>query len=241
MEEIEKFFLDEMKVSKPSKVSKFFFYNLAAREFYTYKFYKKSLEYYELAIAMDVKEDKTEAFINLMAIEHARDRKITQATFDRVMKHFKSSGKIKDGGIAHYMEFISNSFFSEKPTEEFQGFYGQFSKDKSIKKYITNKEYKKALSLINSQSIDSSDIVNRVQYDLLRSLVLGKSKIKLSCKDTLDKYPHSFSWSMGVCRTLVKYQKGRTPSSRDVSKIKSSLEKQSESRLYFVKALEDLK
>ncbi|OUR99915.1 hypothetical protein A9Q84_02475 [Halobacteriovorax marinus] len=240
-EQIERFFLDEMKVSKPTDTSKFYFYNLAAREFYSYKFYDKSLEYYELAIAMKVSEDKTEAFINLMAIEHAKKREITKKTYERVMKYLKGSGKIKEAGISRYMNFISESFFSDKPAKDFRGFFGQYSKDKSIKSYIKNKEYKKALSLINDKSVYDSDIVNRVQFDLLRSLVLGKAKFKLSCKSTLDKFPNSFAWSMKVCRTLVNYQKGRTPSSKDVSKIKSSLKKQSESRLYFAVAVEDLK
>ncbi len=241
IKDVEKIFLDEIKNEKSSDEDKFLLFNLAGRELYNYKYFDKSKEYYEKAIGLRTSQDSTEAYINLMAIEHAKSKEISKRTYDRAMDYFKKSKKISDDGIKRYMEFIYSNFIDKNGSKKFEGFYGEFSKQNSIKKLIEEKKYKEALSLINTKNIEERDFVTKIRYDLLRSIVLGKKNLSLSCKSKLDKYPDSIAWTIEACKTLVSYQKGKTPSKADFKRIVESAKEQRSSSQYLVQIFGDLK
>ncbi|WP_127717378.1 hypothetical protein [Halobacteriovorax sp. HLS] len=243
IEQIEQIFTTELKNAKKSKTETFQIYNLVARELYNYNYFEKSKEYYEKAIKLNVSNaDLTEAYINLMAIDHALDKKVSKSSYDKTMAYFKKSGKIKDAGIERYMKFIESNFINKTSSMNYEGFYGQYSKDTSIKSLVEKKSYKEALSLINGSNIETRDINTKIKYDILRGLVIGKKKFPLACEEVLNKYPNSFSWRMKTCKVLIQYQNKKVPSKDDIAGILSSLKKdRSESMVYLVNALEDLK
>ncbi len=238
---VEKIFLEEIKKKNSSDEDKFLLYNLAGRELYNYKFYDKSLEYYEKALKLNVTSDKTEAYINLLAIEYASSKSISKKTYNRALDYFTKTKKIEDVGIKKYMNFINTSFFSEGGTKDYQGFYGEFTKQSSIKRLIADKKYKEALSLINSKSVEDRDLSTKLQYDFLRSAVMGSQKLDLACKSKVDAYPNSIAWSIEACKALIKYQGGKKLSKNDILNVEKAVKDQESSRLYLVKILGDLK
>lgn len=56
---------------------------LAGREFYQYRFYDKSKKYYQKAMAVETKENKSEAYVNLIAIALVnKDKKEIKKSFE---------------------------------------------------------------------------------------------------------------------------------------------------------------
>ncbi|WP_157868276.1 tetratricopeptide repeat protein [Halobacteriovorax marinus] len=241
LETIEKMFLEEIQKAQSNDKDKYFLYSLAARELYAHKYYDKAVEYYEKAKGLKVSEDKTEVYVNLMAIDFAKSKSISKSRYDEAMKYFKDSKKIENKEIARYMNFINESFFQKDGAKSFKGFYGEFTKQKSIQALIEGKEYVKALSLMNPKGIEERDLVTRVKYDLLRSLTLGKKKFNLACNSSLEKYPNSVAWTISVCKGLKKYQSGVTPTKKDIESVERAAKKQKSSSFYIAKAFGDLK
>lgn len=241
VEEVEKVLLAEIKKKNSSEKDKFLLYNLAARELYNYKFYDRATHYYKKVLTLNVTDDKREAYVNLMAIEFAKDKNISKSTYTEALKYFEKTKKINEPELKRYMDFINENFFSKNPSKEFRGFYGEFSKQRSLKKLIEKKSYKEALSLMNTNNIDDRDLVTKIKYDLLRSLSFGKKKLKLSCESSLKKYPHSIAWTMEICRGLVKYQKGTSPSKKDIERVEESAREQKSSSQYLASAFGELK
>jgi tetratricopeptide (TPR) repeat protein len=238
---IENEFLKNLDSKSLSKSERFQYYNLAARELYNFNFYKKSSEYYKKAIALNTKEDLTEAYINLMAIDHATLGKVKEETYKKALNYFKSSKKINETGIKKYMGFIESNFINKSSKKEFKGFYGQYSIDTNVKDLIKNKNYKKALSFYNDKNMVSNDINTRLTYDILRSLVYGKNKSYLYCARGIENQS-KFSWITMSCRVLLNYQKGRKPSSKELGSIKKSMElSDSMNKYYLISTLGELK
>lgn len=238
---IEKLFLDEIQAQKSSDEDKFLLYNLAGRELYNYKHYEKSKEYYEKSAAIKTSKDKTEVYINLMAIEYAQEKTISESSFRNAMDYFKSSNKIKEDGIKQYMDFIRSNFIDDSGSKVYKGFFGEFSKQKSITKLIEEKKYKEALSIINSSNMDERDLGTQVLYDLLRSIVLGKGNTTLFCKKKLNDFPNSIAWTIEACKVLSKYIDGKLPTKKDIEAVSRAVKEQQSSRQYLVSAFGDLK
>lgn len=239
--QVEKIFLEEIKKNNSSDEDKFLLYNLAGRELYNYKYYKKSSEYYKKAIKLNVTSDKTEAYINLLAIEYSSSKTIKKETYDIAMEYFTKSNKIKDEGIKSYMNFLNSSFFSKGATKDYKGFYGEFAKQSSIKSLISDKKYKEALSLINSKGIEDRDLSTKLRYDLLRSVVMGGKNLELTCKEKVDAYPHSIAWTIEGCKILLKYQSGKKVTKNDIKKFERAAKEQESSSLYLINVFGDLK
>lgn len=239
--EVEKIFIEEIKKQNSSDKDKFLLYNLAGRELYNYKFYEKSKEYFEKAIELDVPSDKTEAHINLIAIDYARSKTVSKKSYDRAVDYFTKSKKINDEGIKEYLSFINMSFFKKSGVKNYKGFYGEFTKQSSIKNLIQHEKYKEALSLMNPQSVKDRDLATKLRYDFLRSAVLGSKKLELTCKEKVDAYPHSIAWSIEACKALVKYQSGEKLTRKDIQNVEKSAKEQESSSLYLIKKFGDLK
>lgn len=238
---IEQQFLKNIKEHSVSKVDQFHLYNLAGRELYAYDFYKESKKYYEKAISLKTKEDHSEIYINLIAIDHATLGKVEKGSYERAMKYFKESGNIKKQSISRYMKFINSSFIDKSAPKEFKGYFGQYAIDISLKDLIISKKYKKALSLLNEKNMVGRDINTQLTYDILKALNFPKNKSKPFCSYDIEN-DSPFSWITKTCKSLLKYQEGSRPSASAIKSIKVSMKKtNNENRLYLVNALGDLK
>ena len=58
----------KLKSNQLDHSKKFLIYMLAGRELYQYRFYDKAKKYYQSALQLDVPDNKSESYINLMAI-----------------------------------------------------------------------------------------------------------------------------------------------------------------------------
>ena len=104
----------ELKSSKLDNKKKLIATLLAGREFYQYRFYDKSKKYYHLAIAIDTKENKSEAYINLIAIALlSKDKKDIQKSHDGAKKYFNDNKKYNSEEIGYYLSSIEG-FISGK-------------------------------------------------------------------------------------------------------------------------------
>jgi hypothetical protein len=197
----------ELQSSKLDNKKKLIATILAGREFYQYRYYDKSKKYYQAAIAIDTKENKSEAYINLMAIALVnKDKKDIQTAYDSAKKYFSDNKKYKSQEIGYYLSSIEG-FLSGKNKDHVKGFYGRFVEDANLADLVKNKKYSEALSVLNPESLDPNGMnsLEFITYDVLNVNVHKKNVKKLYCAEEFKKYPDAYTYSILVCGLLNDY------------------------------------
>lgn len=181
-------------------------YLLAGREFYQYRYYDKAKKYYQNALKIETKENKSEAYINLMAIAlKEKDKNSLQEIFKSSETYFKENPSLYTKEIKYYMESIA-SYLSGKKNEEIKGFYAHFLNEENLTSLIKNKEYQKALSSLNPQALENSDNSSEaIIYDALNVSVHKKNVKNLFCEKELKQYPDAYTYTVLICGLLNDY------------------------------------
>lgn len=215
LKKIEERVQDELKGTNLSTEKKFFLNLLAGRELYQYRFFDKASQYYRNAIAMNIDENKTEAYINLMAIAIDKgDKEKVRALYKETLDYFTRNSQFKTKEIDYYLSTIENYLpgkSSEKNPPKVEGFYGRFAHEENLINLIKEKNYEKAFSLLNPDGVArSTSDFNITVYDALNVVLKRKNAGQLYCSKQYKQYPNSFAMSTIVCSLLTDYmEKGK--------------------------------
>lgn len=215
---------------------------LAGREFYQYRFFDKSKKYYQAAKSVDTNENKTEAYINLMAISLvSKDKKELKEAYDEAVKYFKENSKYNSDDIKYYMTSIE-SYLSGKNTNAVKGFYGQFVKEENLVDLVKAKKYAEAMSILNPEKIGEGDITLEVIiYDTLNVALNKKNVKKLFCERELIKYPNAYSYSTLTCGLLSDYLKTSKFNSERLKRAESYFSEIDSGKSYLLEAVKGIK
>jgi hypothetical protein len=209
MKQIEERVQKELASKNLDQKKKFYLNLLAGRELYQYRFYDKAKIYYQNAIKMNIKEDKTEAFINLIAIAIIKkDKPKVQLAYDQAKNYFIEYPKFKNQEIDYYLKSIDKylPFKNEIDPKEITGFYGRFAHEENLINLLKNKEYQKAFSNLNPNAmINAEDDFNITVFDSLNVLLNKKSVNALFCNKQFKKYPTSYAYNIIICGLLNDY------------------------------------
>lgn len=197
----------ELKSSKLDNKKRLIATTLAGREFYQYRFFDKSKKYYQSAINIDTKENKSEAYINLIAIALvSKNKKDIQKYYESAQEYFRENKKFKSQEIGYYLSSIEG-YLSGKNKENVKGFYGRFVEDANLADLVKNKKYTEALSVLNPESLDPNGMnsLEFITYDALNVNVNKKNVKSLYCSEMFKKYPDAYTYSSLICGLLNDY------------------------------------
>lgn len=214
LKKIEERVQEELKGKNLSAEKKFFLNILAGREFYQYRFFDKSAQYYRNAIAMNVNENKSEAYINLVAIAIDKgDKEKVRALAGEMKTYFSAHPQFKTSDIDYYMNTLENYLpgTEGKTPPKVEGFYGRFAQEENLINLIKAKQYEKAFSLLNPEAVArSTSDFNRTAFDALNVVLKKKNAGPLHCSKQYKEYPDSFAMSTIICSLLTDYlEKGK--------------------------------
>ena len=68
---------------------------------------------------------------------------------------------------------------------------------------IERGQFREALLDFNPQGLTDVDLPYKVVYDLLNVLVNKRKVKKIFCRDSYNKYPHSYSYTIKICGILI--------------------------------------
>lgn len=231
--------LEELKKHKDKDPQKeFLLYMIAGRELSAYGQEERARRYYLKAFAHPSKSDKTEAVIQLVALNRENKKELIKAV-DRAHKWFRKHPDKNKPELKRWLEMMEGYAQGKTPYLE-QGYYTFWAVDARINELMKEGKAEEAYQLLGPVDLNSADINQRVRQDLLASVSLGKKvSPPLSCLPTLEKYPNSTTWSMRVCRFLDDWKNEKKPR-ETVKSIKDQLENENPERLHWIKLLERL-
>ena len=202
------------KLSDPklSNKQKFYVYLRVGRELYQYRYFDKSKKYYQEAIKINIDENKSEAYINIITIDVLKkDKTLTKSDYDLAKMYFDSHPNYKNKEIDYYFKTIdlylpSTGKVSDK--DLVIGFFGTFSSEENLINLLKKKDYDQAFSMISPKNLDeSSNDFNIIVYDLLNVFHNKKNVKKLFCDKQFNQYPNSFAYSTILCGMMNDYLK----------------------------------
>lgn len=239
-EQVEK----ELNNPKNDSAKKFQLNMLTAREAYQFRFYDKSFHYYSNAIAMDVDADKTEAYINRIAISIlANDKKRITENYDDAKKYFSKNQKYKTQSVDYYLATIEKSLsldpsIGPRPV----GYLGAYAQDENFTNLLKNKQYQKAFSLIDSEKIKKSKSTLQVtSFDTLNVLLNKKNVKELYCNKDFKKFPDDYSYGILVCRLLNDYLKDGKFSAKNMKRAETYFKAEDPGKQYLLDMIKEIK
>lgn len=215
---------------------------LAGREFYQYRFFDKSKKYYLSATNIDTSENKTEAYINLMAIALiSKDKKELKNSYNEATKYFNNNPNYNSEDIKYYLTSIE-SYLSGKNTNAVTGFYGQFVKEENLVDLVKAKKYAEALSMLNPEKIGEGDItIEVIIYDSL-NVALNKKNVKtLFCEKEFKKYPNAYTYSTLTCGLLSDYLKKSKFDPERLKRAESYFAEMDSEKSYLLEVVKEIK
>ncbi len=201
---------EELKKKDISDDKKLLIQITAAKEAFQFHFYDVADRYYQMAIDNKSNENKTEAYINRLAIS-IKDRKQDKikVQFNELKTYLTKNPNYKTKEIEYYIKTLDAAFSHNESPENIPGFYGMYATEAQFKNLIADKKYEKALAFVNPNGLTkSSDSFNIISYDILNVLVNKKNVKNLYCSDELKKYPDAYAYSTLLCHLLSDYMKG---------------------------------
>jgi tetratricopeptide (TPR) repeat protein len=226
----------EIKTQKKSEEDKYYIYALFARELLGLKEYKLAKKYYSKALESGENAeilDMSEIHYNMLYIRYMEgaDKEELKSLLSIVKRVTpEQSNRQVKMALSHWDKIINGSDKLDK--DLLNGFYGFNYSQEMLKKYIKEKEYKKAFLLLPTK-LDKANIIYKVQHDILQKLVYP-DKTDFLCYPVLKKYPKTITYTMQICR----YLKNRDVSLEDIAK---QIEKESSDKSYLLSALKDIK
>lgn len=209
---------------------------LLARELMAAEFYQEAQSLYEEVLELTPSNMTAEPYINLAFIKKQKGV-LSQEEAEKTLAILKANSDWK----VFSEEFEELYLLSKaKPkSKPYQGFYGAYKNDISLRMLINEGKYAEALTLLGK--IDSkSDILSKITSDLLNTVVKGPKQTFL-CEDVMKKYPASLSYSMLICRMLVQKRKGQKISESSLKTLGEQIKRESADKVYLEKLARELK
>jgi hypothetical protein len=226
----------EIKDQNKSEEDKYYIYALFARELLGLNEYDLAKKYYKKALVSGEKAevlDMSEVHYNMLFIRYneGAEKEELKSLLSIVKRVTPEQSNIKvKMALAHWDSVINED--SKVNKDLLSGFYGFNYSQQLLKKYIKNKEYKKALLLLPPK-LEKANIIYKIQYDVLNKLVYPE-KNKFLCDPVLAQYPKSITYTMQICR----YLKNKSVS---LDNIKEQINRESSDKEYLLSALKDIK
>lgn len=216
---------------------------LAGREFYQYRFFDKSKKYYESAIKLNVADDKTEAYINLMAIAVVlKDKKSLQKAYDQAIVYYQNNPSYKSQEVQYYLNSIDN-YLTGKDTNPVKGFLGQFSSEANLVELVKNKQYEEVLSKLNPEALGTEGNMNleTIIYDSV-NVALNKKNVKeLHCLPQFKKYPKAYTYSVLICGLLNDYLANSKFNPERLKRAESYFNEMDKEKSYLLEVVKEIK
>ena len=234
----EKMALDEIeKYKKQYPEKEFLLYLTIGREASAHGLKEKAKTYYQRAIDHPSFSDKTEAYVEMINLNLA-DKIELRGAVERAQKWVEKNPKFKKTEIFEWMKMIEG-YASSNTTIPQSSYFKKWASEAKIHELMESKKYQEAYSLVGKLYFQETNINEKIRYDLLKTLALGKASPPLVCKTTLDRYPTSITWTMRLCRYLDDWKKGKK-SKQTIEMIRQQIEKESPQRSSWADALESL-
>lgn len=226
----------EINNQNKSDEDKYYIYALFARELMALNEYELSKKYYNKALESGEKAeilDMSEVHYNMLYIRYMEgapkeELKSLLSIVKRVTPE-QSNLKVKTS-LEHWDKIINSDQKLDK--DLLNSFYGFNYSQEMLKKYIKDKDYKKAFLLL-PKKLDKANIIYKVQHDILQKLIYP-DKTDFLCLPVLNKYPKTITYTMQICR----YLKNKSVTLEDVEK---QILKESKDKSYLISALKDIK
>lgn len=234
---------NELQSSKLDNKKKLIANLLAGREFYQYRFFDKSKKYYQAAIDLNTDENKTEAYINLMAISIVeKDKTQLRAFYNQAVEYFKAHSNFHSEDIKYYLNSI-DGYLTGKNTETVKGFYGQFNQESNLVELVKSKKYSEAMAMINPVSLKGNDNLNLevIIYDSLNVVLNKKSVKKLNCTDEYKKYPNAYTYSTLICGLLNDYVVQSKFNPKRLKRAENYFSKDNIDKAYLLEVVKEIK
>lgn len=240
LETIEKEVQEKLQSKLVNDSKKFFINLLAGRELYQYRFYDKAQSYYEEAIKLNVRENKTEAYINLIAIATIKDDKtLLKERYEAAKKYFDDKGNYKTKEVEYYLSAVEKSLSGKGKVP---GFYGYFSQESNLIDLVKNKEYEKGLGLLNPEALKNShNSFNAIVYDTLNVNVNKKNVKELHCAPEYKKYPNAYTYSTLLCGLLSDYLAHGKFDEKRLKKAQTYFAQENTEKKYLLEAVEGIR
>lgn len=221
--------------------SKFYGNLLAARELYQYRFYAKSEKYYKTAIKVNINENKSEAYINLIAIALIEENKVkAAAAFAEAKKYFSDHSEYKKEEINYYLTSIDSYLGSG--TKPVKGFYARYTMEENLIDMLKKKEYLKAFSSLNPEALkESKSSFDITVYDILNVLINKKTVKNLYCDEDYKKYPDSYAYSVLICGLLNDYLEKGSFNQKRMEKTEKYFNEEASDKNYLLAMIKDVK
>lgn len=216
---------------------------LAGREFYQYRFFDKSKKYYQAAINIEVQENKSEAYINLMAIALlSKDKKELQTAYVEAVDYYKKNPAYSSESTKYYLQAIE-SHLTGKSKEAVKGFYGQFVSEANLIGLVKSKQYAEAFSKLNPERMGGVDNTNleTIIYDLL-NVKINKGHVKtLACNDEYKKYPNAYTYSILICGLLNDYMNTSKLNPERLKRAEKYFTEEAPDKSYMLEVVKEMK
>lgn len=216
---------------------------LAGREFYQYRFYDKSKKYYTVASALPANGNKTEAYINLMAISVAtKNKQELRVNFDQAQNYFNKNIQLKTEEVKYYLNAIE-TYLTGKSTTVVKGFYGPFAQEGALVELMKNKKYAEVLASINPEALESDDQISleTIIYDVANVALNKKSVKKMYCTPEFKKYPNAYTYGVLVCGLLSDYLEVSKFNAERFKRAESYFSKDNVEKSYLFEAVKEIK
>lgn len=216
---------------------------LAGREFYQYRFFDKSKKYYEAAIALPVNGNKTEAYINLMAIAvTAKKKQELKVQYDLAQDYFKKNQNLNTDEVKYYLAAIE-SHLTGKSSSPVKGFYGPFAKESSLVELFKNKKYSDVLVAINPEALESDEQITleTIIYDSANVALNKKSVKKMYCMPEYKKYPNAYTYGVLLCGLLNDYVETSKFNAERLKRAETYFSKDNTDKAYLFEVVKEIK
>lgn len=245
MVQIETMFKEAVKTKNLSNKKILSLHLIAGKELFQYRFYDKAEQYFLNAVNIKAEENKSDGYINLIAIGLIKkDKSKVQTAYDQARNYFLKNDHYKNKEINYYLNSVESYLLSEDgiKAKDVSGFYGAFFQEEKLISLIQKKEYKKAFSSINSKEmINSNDDFNIIIFDVLNVIINKKEVQTLYCNKQYQKYPKSYVYTVILCSLLNDYlQKGKFDP-KHIQRAEKYFKKDDEEKMYLFNMLKDVK
>lgn len=241
IEALEKGIIEEVQKRKPTPKELQVIYNLAARELYYLGYLKKSEDYYQKAIDVEVDVNKTEAYINLMAIAFTEKNVAKLKTQkEKAEAYFEKYKKYKNVDVEMYLSSIDD-VLNKKVGKGKVSFFAEYVRKESLEQVLKEKKYEEELMKYNVEKLLETDLASIVDYDLLNVLHRQKKVSKLFCLEEYKKYPDAFAPAIIICGMLNDYISGKAISEDSFVRLEKYFQEINGQKKYVLPYLRELK
>jgi hypothetical protein len=258
IEQIKQTFAGEMAAQKVTDQKKFYLYLWAGKHFGNFKEYESAKEYFSKAIEMPISEDKSFAFINLLAFVHAdyiKDKNVATVTklvavINQAREFYQQYPQYLTKGVDQYLSFYRYHYAqidNEKERDELLAKFKnnndlyQFTQELERYQLLAKKDYQKLFSSFDSNLIDHQLNREKVLYDLA-NLYINKTKVKdLKCWQFYKTYKAVNDYTIKFCSLLSGFQASKRIDQAELKKTQALVTKQAPHYQIVLDAIKELK